>query len=230
MIILSFYHHYLWLFVFLHQIFSVPDFSDETKSTSQTTNHPALYIIVHFPLCEQQSGGLNWKHRNKTVICSFLFVPPAALRLARRAAQRRSSPALPGLQLHRVVAAGWGGFRGAGQAAAAPGGPGQTFPPLAPCRRVNWGATVSGLVQLPLSRSSSSASAAAAREERAVQRRLRAEGGHRHGLLLCLQAMRPQSHQHGIRRQGEKRQNQSQNKKKRKERKRTGPARYWAKA
>ena len=47
-----------------------------------------------------------------------------------------------------------------------------------------------------------SPSAAIAREERTVQRRLRAEGRHRHGLLLRLQTMCPQSHQHRVRCQG----------------------------
>lgn len=90
---------------------------------------------------------------NKTVTCYSFYVPPVALRLARRAAQRRSSPALPRLQLHCVIAAGRGGFRGACQAAAAPGGPGQTpagdtFPLLAPCRRVSGGVAFRVLVQL----------------------------------------------------------------------------------
>lgn len=47
-----------------------------------------------------------------------------------------------------------------------------------------------------------SVSIATAREEPAVQRWLRAEGRHRHGLLLRLQTLHPQSHQHRIRRQG----------------------------
>lgn len=49
-----------------------------------------------------------------------------------------------------------------------------------------------------------SVSTATTREEPAVQRRLRAERRHRHGLLLCLQTLRPQSHQHRIRGQGTK--------------------------
>ena len=41
-------------------------------------------------------------------------------------------------------------------------------------------------------------SAAVAWEERAVQWWLHAEGGHRHGLLLCLQALHPQNNQHRV--------------------------------
>lgn len=101
--------------------------------------------------------------------------------------QRRSPPALQGLQLHSINSAGGGGFGGASQASATPGGAGEC--------------AGAGQAQ-PSGSADTSVSTATAREEPAVQRRLRAEGGHRHGLLLRLQTLHPQSHQHRVRRQG----------------------------
>lgn len=116
------------------------------------------------------------------------FIP----RLPRCSPQRWSPPALPRLQLYSVNSAGGGRFGGAGQASATPSGAGESV----------------GVDRIQTSGGSSSnetsVSTATTREEPAVQRWLRAERRHRHGLLLCLQTLHPQSHQHGIRGQGTK--------------------------